>query len=98
MKNFKLLLATTAILSTGAMAVKSASNDTTLYMYASFMEPLVATLENYLGFGVILADEGGKTVIINPTTGFDTASSATMMYKGTHTNIQENQSGHQMFF
>ena len=55
MKNLKLLLATTAMLSVGAMMAKADldDNQTTLDIYALLVSPITANQTQYLSFGVI---------------------------------------------
>ena len=84
MKNFKLLLATTAILSMGAMAVNAdpaslTSNQAYLDIQAEFVNPITATPVSPLKFSMILADEGGKTVIVTPEGTLSNSSTATVL-------------------
>ena len=67
MKNFKLLLATTAILSTGALMVNATSNMESAYgklkIYATLVKPLVITQNDWLGFGIITGHKGKKVIV-----------------------------------
>ena len=81
-----LLLATTAmLLSTVAMNTNAASNSATLHIGALFVKPMELISEQYLGFGMILADEGGKTVVVTSDGVLDEASTtATMISTATY--------------
>ena len=81
MKNFKFLLATTAILSMGAIAANATgvygsatgvitshlnvSNTETIHMDVKFVEPLSITERAHLDFGTIKSPRSGQTVILN---------------------------------
>lgn len=82
-----LLLATTAmLLSTVAMNTNAASNSAELEIHAFFINPLEMVSEQYLGFGTILADEGGKTVVVTSDGELGAGTTATMMSTGEWTN------------
>ena len=69
MKNLKLLLATTAILSMGAMAAKAeeiVSGVASLQASVNFVEPVSITQSQALHFGTLLHPEAGQSVIWQP--------------------------------
>ena len=87
-----LLLATTAmLLSTVAMNTNAASNSAELQIHAQFLKPMELISEQYLGFGAILADEGGKTVIVKNDGTLDPTSTATMMSTASFTNYSDGK-------
>ena len=86
MKKHILLTTTAMLLSAVAMNTNAASNSAELEISASFMKPFEFLREQYLGFGMILADEGGKTVIVKNDGTLDPTSTATMMSTSSFTN------------
>ena len=100
MKNFKLLLATTAMLSATAIVANAddlTSNQANLEVRASFLKPIQAIPETYLGFGIILADEGGKSVVVTPAGELGTPgegkTQATMISSAGWTNYYDGDNG-----
>ena len=87
MKKHILLTTTAMLLSAMAMnANAESSNSAQLQVHAFFIKPIELISEQYLGFGVVLADEGGKTVIVKNDGTLDSNSTATVMSKATYTN------------
>ena len=87
-----LLLATTAmLLSTVAMNTNAASNSAELVIHAQFIKPMELISEQYLGFGLILADGGGKTVIVKNDGTLDPTSTATMISTASFTNYSDTR-------
>ncbi len=86
MKKYILLTTTAMLLSAVAMKTNAEpSNSTTLNITASFFKPMELIREQNLGFGIILADEGGKTVIVKTNGALDSQSTATMMSTASYT-------------
>ena len=83
-----ILLTTTAMLLSAITLNANAepSNSAQLRVSATFVKPLELISEKYLGFGMILADEGGKTVIVKTDGTLDSNSTATMMSTASFTN------------
>ena len=86
MKKHILLNTTAMLLSIVAMNTKAASNSAELEIIAEFLKPMELISEQYLGFGVMLADEGGKTVIVKNDGTLDPTSTATMISKTSFEN------------
>ena len=70
MRNFKLLLATTAILSTTAMVANAEHanyQSVGIGAYVNFRDPISATTIKELGFGILEASSAaGKSLTVNP--------------------------------
>ena len=69
MKNFKLLLATTAMLSMGAMAANAETGNFSITAQAAFTSPIQAST-SYIQFGLLDPVVGGN-VIVNPDGTFE---------------------------
>lgn len=90
MKKTLLLGVAASMLSFSAMNVNAASNDADLTIHAWFVKPFNLVKEQYLGFGMILADGGGKTVVVTPNGELDKSkSTATMMSAAKFKNFGE---------
>ena len=81
-----LLLATTAMLlstaamNTNAQTAQAPSNTIQLPIYAAFYKPMTLEMEHLLAFGPILADEGGKRVVVKTDGTLDVGeTTATML-------------------
>ena len=70
MKNIKLLLATTAMLSIGAIAANADFNQATIRATASFASPSTATQGDAIIFGILDPNAGG-TLTVNPDGTFE---------------------------
>ncbi len=84
-----ILLTTTAMLLSAITLNANAepSNTATLDIYTMFVKPMELIQDQYLGFGIILADEGGKKVVVEPDGSLGEETDATMMYTKKHTNF-----------
>ncbi len=80
MKKNILLTTTAMLLSAITLNANADSNSVNLEVGAMFVAPFEMVAEQYLGFGVILADEGGKKVVVDTTGALDEGqTTATMM-------------------
>ena len=90
MKKHILLTTTAMLLSAVALKANADSNSATLDIRAMFLPPFEITEEQYLGFGVILANGPDKTVIVTTDGKLDPASTATMMSTASFTNYSND--------
>ena len=90
MKKHILLTTTAMLLSAIATNTNAASNSAELDIEAFFVRPFEITKEQYLGFGVILADEGGKKVVVKADGSLGEDTSATMMSSATFKNYGDS--------
>lgn len=93
MKKHILLTTTAMLLSAVAMKTNAEpTNTAALKVNATFVNPLEMLSEKYLGFGIILADEGGKKVVVTPKGELGEGSDATMMSTASYANYYKNGS------
>ena len=86
MKKYILLTTTAMLLSAITLNANAGSNSAELDIQAMFVKPIELIREQYLGFGMILADEGGKKVVVTTDGGVGEDTDATMMSTTTFTN------------
>ncbi len=86
MKKHILLTTTAMLLSAITLKANADSNSAHLNIDALFVKPMELVTENNLKFGMILADEGGKTVIVTPNGDLGETSTATMISKASYKN------------
>ena len=101
MKKTLLLGVAASMLSFSAMNVNAEttpSNTAELELRATFVNPLEMLSEKYLGFGVILADEGGKKVVVTPKGELGEGSDATMMSTASYANYYKDGQSTDMSF
>ena len=95
-----ILLTTTAMLLSAITLNANAepSNSVRLQVGASFIAPFEMVAEQYLGFGVILADEGGKKVVVDTTGALDEGqTTATMMSTASFHSYENHGDGEAMY-
>ena len=92
MKKHILLTTTAMLLSAVALKANADSNSATLDIYVDVLAPFEITQEQYLGFGIILAGEKDKTVIVTPDGKLGEGSTATVLSKASFTNYHDNSS------
>ncbi len=98
MKKTLLLGVAASMLSFSAMNVNAEaipskpSNTAKLEVLVGFVKPFEMASEKYLGFGMILADEGGKKVVVTTKGELGEGSDATMMSTASFANYYNNGS------
>ncbi len=92
MKKHILLTTTAMLLSAMALKANADSNSATLDIYVAVAAPFEITQEQYLGFGLILAGEKDKTVIVTPDGKLGEGSTATVLSKASFTNYYNDGS------
>ena len=90
MKKNILLTTTAMLLSAITLNANADSNSATLMVNASFVKPFQLASEQYLGFGLILADEGGKKVVVTTDGKLGAGSDATMMSTASFKNYSDS--------
>ena len=86
MKKHILLTTTAMLLSAITLNANADSNSAQLEVQAMFVKPFQLASEQYLGFGMILAGEANKTVIIKNDGTLDPSSTATILSKASYEN------------
>ena len=86
MKKHILLTTTAMLLSAVALNANADSNSAQLEVEAMFVKPFQLASEQYLGFGMILADGGNKTVVVKPDGSLGEDTDATMISKASFQN------------
>ncbi len=97
MKKHILLTTTAMLLSAITLNANADSNSAQLEVKAMFVKPMELISEKYLGFGMILAGEAEKTVIVTTDGKLGDGSDATMISKASYKNYGESRIAHGSF-